>query len=140
MALIVFLAAMTAQTREMKLLQIINRYREVDEIHIVAGGKTRLVVPVDQTSALKSDLKPQAILKGYSQLLSDVSTPTGIEMHFYINGTLLFTEELLCVGSELPGCFELNGSYYVVKVDGAYRELRPQDEAAMEAMLSGVLA
>ena len=139
-ALFVFLIGITSQTKQIRLLQLMNRYGEVDEIRVEAGGKTRLTLKGDEILRVKESLRPQAILKGYSGLLDGASSPTGIEFCFYTGGELLFTEEILYVSTELPGCFSLGGAFYVAKVDGAFRELRLSDAEAVETLFSTAYA
>ncbi len=119
-----------------KVVHILDNYDRVDRI-VVSRGKAETVISGKELGRYKEAFEPQVILSGYRKVISKVLGDKYLEMRFFIEDKLLFRSIVyqLQEGTEAPGCFEMEGRKYMMKVGRDYRSL---NETSKEFLLEAV--
>ena len=119
-----------------KVVHILNNYHKVDRI-VISLGQAETVISGEELGRYKEAFEPQVILSGYRKAINKVLGDKYMEMRFFIEDKLLFRYIVyqLQEGTEAPGCFEMGGRKYIMKVGLDYRSL---NETGKEFLLEAV--
>jgi hypothetical protein len=119
-----------------KVVHILDNYHRVDRI-VVSRGQAETVISGEELGRYKEAFEPQVILSGYRKAINKVLGDKYLEMRFFIEDKLLFRSIVyqLQEGTEAPGCFEMGGWKYIMKVGLDYRSL---NETSKEFLLEEV--
>lgn len=119
-----------------KVVHILDNYHRVDRI-VVSRGQAETVISGEELGRYKEAFEPQVILSGYRKTINKVLGDKYLEMRLFTEDKLLFRSIVyqLQEGTDAPGCFEMGGRKYIMKVGRDYRSLT---ETSKEFLLEEV--
>lgn len=119
--------------KEDKIVNVLNNYEKVNRIVIVKNGKEK-TMPDNKLEQYKEAFQPINILTGDNKEIKKVLGDKVIDLSYYIDDKKLLESaiyELVNIYESKEELerehFNVDGSYYIMKVDGDFRSVKKTD-------------
>lgn len=124
-----------------KVVHILDNYHRVDRI-VISRGEAETVISGEDLGRYKGAFEPEVILTGDAKAINKVLGDKFLEMRFFVQGELLFRAVVyeLQEGSQAPGCFEMGGRNYIMKVGRDYRSLNDTSKEFLLQTVKDILS